>query len=297
MFLLRIGYKLVCRITNAYRDNKKVVFNSVDFSPYIEKLIAFFNLINTPLGLLFIVTLFGFLRSRFLIRQALSKNIFPGTQATLSETLYQPTGEINPATGGEFFDQKIRTVNHAIDIGLIFHPSMREQVMGYLRKAAQKCEGEDIVVFQKLYASKAFTKKGMQTTRERISRRWKNYFGELLNTSHIEVRSRAPREKFIGQNVFLIMVNEKLSRTQQIRIFIIPGNWLSSNSIPPFADVRFENPDGSFSHDEHHAESIRWRSNQKIVEALKEDKRLFEDCRVEFYTGESLYVEPPKIRQ
>ncbi len=271
-----------------------MVLNSVDFSPYVEKLLIFFNVINTPLGLLFIVTFYGFFRSRFLLRQALSKNIFPGTQATLSETLYQPTGKINPATGREFFDQKIRTINHAIDIGLIFHPSMRDQVMGYLRKAAQKCEDEDIIVFQKLYKSRSFTKKGMQNTREKIARRWKNYFGELLNTSHIEVRSRAPREKFIGQNVFLVMVNEKLSRTKQIRIFIVPGNWLSDNPMPPFEDVRFENADGSFSHDEHHGESIRWKSNMKIVEALKNDNRLFEDCRVEFYTGDSVYVEPPK---
>lgn len=271
-----------------------MVIHSVNIDPYIEELIAFFKIINTPLGLLFIVTLYGFFRSRFFLRQALSKNIFPGTQATLSETLYQPTGEINPETGNEFFDQKIRTINHAIDIGLIFHPSMRDQVMGYLRKAAQKCEGEDIVVFQKLYKSKAFTKKGMQSTRERIARRWKNYFGELLNTSHIEVRSRSPREKYIGQNVFPVMVNEKLSRTKQIRIFLVPGNWLSDNPMPAFEDVRFENPDGTFSHDDNHVEAIRWHSNQTIVEALKSDKRLFEDCRVEYFTGESVYVQPPK---
>ncbi|MAM34152.1 MAG: hypothetical protein CMH28_03665 [Micavibrio sp.] len=263
---------------------------------HIPEAIEVFKALNTPFGVLALASIIGFIVSHFNLRRAMSQNIFPGTQAVLYTTFYEPTGEINPVTGNEFHNQKMRVVHHAVDIGPIFHPSVRKRIMDALRGAVEKCdENKNFIVFQNLTSRRPFKRRRLTHLRERIATRWTNYFESQMNTKGFETFVHHPREILIAHKIFPVMINARLSRSRQIRIAYIHEAWLEGKEFPDIEDVCFENLDGSFDNNPDHVLAGYWRVNKTIINALKTDPDLYRDCHVEFYTGEKKTIPLPKI--
>jgi hypothetical protein len=223
----------------------------------------------------------------------LRQGIFGGHTAIVGETFYTKTGKINPATGNEFVRQKLRTDKAALDMELIFHKDIRQEMLAYLVAASKHCTSESPVVFSHL--KKVVPKNKYERIHSVLTLAWRNYFSEYLNQgTGAERRVLGQREDFVEDIKLPLLVWEPSTHHKQFRVLFIPKRWLEENYFPQSKDLLVQKGADLYEYDPDHHHNDRLRTNKKIIAEIESDRRYWLDnFGVGFGTGEIITISPP----
>jgi hypothetical protein len=236
---------------------------------------------------------------RFNAHSAISKATLDGANTVLGETLYEPTGLINPETGREIFHQKIFNTDHSVNLKDIFHPAIEEELLRYIGKAREYCTETEPMVFQHL--DKVMPEKKRDSVKNFITSQWINYFSSKLNdpARSIGASELCPREAWEVKPVLPVLIFEPGAGTKQYRILLIPAWQLQAENFPALEDVRFPVSilKNEFTLDSVHPQSLRLKTHLNIAEGLKKNENLWigDKTTVQVRTGERKLVPEPRI--
>lgn len=213
--------------------------------------------------------------------------------AIIGETIFSPSGEINPQTGREYFDQKLRNYKVRLELKDIFNPELSEVLVRYILHARKLCTEENPVVFSHL--RDVIPAHQFERTLGILKTSWINFFSAML----IDIRDRyaAPAgDRDVVQEipVFPVLIYEPYASIRQFRILLLSECQLRRNSLPDFKDVRFPVAD-RFEHDPWHRQAGRLRTHEAIVIQLNKPGHewLRDTFRIMIPTRQKVFVPPP----
>ena len=258
---------------------------------------VFVNYINTPIAVALGFAAYAYIMDQTEKRKALSNNVFPGSQAVFSTVLYEPTGVLNPDTGNEFYRQRIVTLKGAMDLGEMFHHSIRASAMETMRKVSLACDQEknSPTVFKTLYDSGILDDQELAIYRQVLRRSLRNHFSQIMDPNNNALKVLGPRERHVFEDYYLAMEAERLSRNRQLRIIAIPKALRDRERFPDFEDVIFINQDGTETRDAENFYAQRWHTIKKFLDELDEDIRLEEDSAIYVATGLVETIDAPTL--
>lgn len=215
--------------------------------------------------------------------KAIQKGRMDGHLAIFGETIYTPTGEINPATGLEFYDQKIRNYK-SINLEEIFHPKARKVIIKYLDKASRYCTQDEPIVFQHLH--KVIHPKKFDQTWEVLRRQWVNFFSGLLNDSaRPQSRTLKGREYFEEETKIPLLVKEQTAQQKQYRVLLVSLDQLAPEGLPLAQNTRIQR-NGEFVYDPGHYHMERLVTCWAMADAFNsEPHQRFRELQVNYATG------------
>ena len=242
--------------------------------------------LNRPLFIIAAMAAGGVIWQRMREHEALSKNIFKGSQAIYSMTTYEPTDRFTPA-GKRIYRQHITTLDDSLDTGLIFHKLARRKSMNALRDAAQLCDAHCPSV------QAALRKLNLDPELVRlINKRWTNYFSKKENeaTGWRVRKKRSPNEAFVYEPVYVAMVNEVDIDNRQIRIIRMTEDDVSG-FFPDKDQVEFETRDGQWilvptpDNKDAYEQSLRWDTHNSLRKWFQDSPYARADTRVRVCVG------------
>lgn len=225
--------------------------------------------------------------------KALTAQEVVGSQATITETYYSPTGMINEKTGNEFKTQEIRGVKAMIPLADIFNDLYDQQVLHYFETALPHCTPDEPDIFQHLH--KVIPKPIFNDVFKKISSNWKAYFGALYaHNMNIHPGLLADDEVPEQKRAIALLVYEKGSTAKQFRIIVVHEKQLDLKKLPEPEDVLFEKG-RTFVHDLNHGQSERVRIHRSIARAYNNGAHdIYDQFCFSYFTGKILKVEKPK---
>ena len=173
-------------------------------------------------------------------RKALQQGDFKDDNALFADTTYSPSGIINPATGNEFMDQRIRAIDHDLELEKIFPPSHSKVFMEYIMKASKHCTKENPIVFDHL--DKVIKKpEQLAKVKNFMSQRWINYFSKALGGQTERATNRPDGRLVPEEREFLpLLVFEPDVPIQRFRVFLMTPEDLDIKNLPNLEDIRVE---------------------------------------------------------
>lgn len=239
------------------------------------------------------------LAKRFNAHRAISKATLDGANTILGETLYEPTGIINPETGREIFNQKIFNIDHSVNLKDIFHPAIEEELLRYIGKAREYCTENEPLVFAHL--DRVISEEKLENVKQLIASQWINYFSSKLNDPAHSMSASKPsdREVWDTKPVLPVLIFEPGANTKQYRILLIPAWQLEAENFPAIEDLRFPTSilKNKFTETSAHPQSLRLATHLNIAEGLKKAENLWigDKTTVLVRTGERKLVQGPQI--
>lgn len=160
--------------------------------------------------------------------RALKQGKFDGNSILMGYTFYAPTGLANEDMTAELIEQRIRTLEHEVNLEEIFGEVLSPKALSYIQKAKKYCAQEEPLVFQHL--DKVIPKKDYENISTAILKQMKNYFGglltdskeTLLNLAEID-KSGDPRLVLSEFDIYPVLINEPGAKKKQMRILFIIG--------------------------------------------------------------------------
>lgn len=224
--------------------------------------------------------------------KALSSREVIGSEATITETHYVPTGEINPETEKEFLRQKIRAVHSKLKLSSVFNDLYGQQVLEYFEKALPYCTTEEPVVFQHLH--KVIPPEIFEEVFKKISSNWKSKFGSLYGKgTKYSIGALDERQKYEERNAWAFLVYEKGETAKQFRIIVIHENQKDECTLPAPENIQYQ-VGTEFVTDPNHGQAERIKIHQALCRALAGDKKLHDAFCFSYATGKIVHVPLPK---
>jgi hypothetical protein len=210
-----------------------------------------------------------------------------------SETFYQPSGKINPATGKEFVDQVIHTQS-TYNLSHVFAEATlnRDKLIKIVKKAAKLCDEKDPIVWSHLH--EAMQKKSpvyslmpgwlgerfghySEDRRKMIinemARCVRNFRSEQLTSSQLRTTQIDPakREKVVWKTDRSVLIFQEGAGADVFTSIRIPDGLLNYE-LPEKADTRFvyDDPDNPVIDEDSHLYE-RANAMRAIQRTVKED--------------------------
>ncbi len=231
---------------------------------------------------------------------------YRGPTAVIQTTSYDPaisknaeTGVyellINPVTGNNFRDQKIRTEETPLNLSDMFDKDVAGRLVKYFKKAAEHATAEAPIVYSHLEA--VLPKQDKEKIHELIKNSVQNYISGLYrDTEKLLAQDLAPNEMFETRKILPLMIREEGAMGWQLRILMLKLNEDNSIDLPDPRDVRYFMPDGSYKEGIGSFETDRFKAMQVIKDTLEntdQGAKLL-DYAVEIPTGKKNAFPMPK---
>lgn len=198
-------------------------------------------------------------------KAAILKGRLEGTRAILSETIYRPTGKINPVTKQEFFEQHIRNPQE-IDLLDLFPSEVSDELLGYIDAASEYCTKDYPCVFHHL--TKVVPKTEWPHVKNMISTQWITYFsGQFTNLSNfVSVPQNQKISTLNNENRILpILVWEDGVRKEQYRVLLFDQDALENIARIDRANVMTH--EGKYNQQD--PRMARVDTNKAVLETLR----------------------------
>ncbi len=220
---------------------------------------------------------------------ALKKGKRDGHYASVGETIYGRSHEINPLTGHEYVDQMLRTKEHMINLEEIFHPSVRKKLMKYIDKAKDLCTEDEPFVFKHLI--EVVKPEDQDKVFYEMGRGWVGFFAARLN-KHDHLESLMPDdERMIYETVFPALVYEKTAAVQQYRVLYMPLKMLDVDYYQSPLDLRLERG-GKFVSNLSDTQNLRMHTNRSVAETINQSRdRWMRYFSVQVATGKTVKID------
>ena len=231
---------------------------------------------------------------------------YRGPTAIIQTTSYDPAVErnaetgvlellINPETGNNFRDQKIRTEAPPLNLSDMFDKDVAGRLVKYFKKAAEHTSPSAPII--NMHIEAVLPEKDRERIHELIKNSVQNYIsGEYRSTERFLAEDLAPNEIFETRKILPLMIREEGAMGWQLRILLLRLNEQNTIDLPDPRDVRYFMPDGSYQTGDASVEIDRFKALQIIKDTLEntdEGPRLFEYA-VEIPTGRKISFPAPK---
>lgn len=203
---------------------------------------------------------------------------YRGPSAVIQTTWYDPavsknadTGAcellINPATGNNFRDQKIRTEEVPFDLTAMFNKDIANRLVKYFKKATDLATYNFPIVYTHLEA--VLPDKDKRRIHELIKNSVQNYVSGLYrDTEKFLAEDLAPNEMFETRKILPLLIREEGAAGPQLRMLLLRLNEDNSIDLPDPCDVRYLMSDGSYKEGEGSLETDRFKAMQIIKRTL-----------------------------
>lgn len=187
------------------------------------------------------------------------------------------------------YTQRLRTVTSKLDLAKIFNGKAQGRYLEYLSKATElACRSENNpyvpdYIEQAIKdchsgfwqtAINVFAKIDATEIRRDMLRAFKLGVAEYLQdraTEYPRLFDGDDFEKFSGTTLFPMLVGEKESKHQQVKIVLMRQHDLLDNVIPNNSEnVNVRTAKSTYRYDPDHRDMLRWRTNIKLKEKLKD---------------------------
>lgn len=217
----------------------------------------------------------------------------------ISRTDYWPTGELNPATGREFFRQDIIVIDEA-SLSDIFNASLRDPIIKAIHEAEKMTTEDNPIVYQHL--PKAAGAKYWPVMKKAIQRLSRAHFSDMFNDAAQVARDKfGPRERPTYDLVLPLLVREPSEKGMRSKFILLPIKDGKLPSLPPLSDVQFfeESSDRWEPHfvaGEGQPLANRYRLVQRISEVLNDPANAWiRNFSVRVRTGRHEHVQEPRL--
>ena len=198
----------------------------------------------------------------------------------------------NPESGHAYRNQKIRTEEVPFQIGDVFDPAVRRNLVKKFNKAAKEATKKENSPFVFEHILQVLPEKDRQKTYEFICNSWQNYFSGLYRDTK-GIISRRLKEDEVHETITLVplLVSEEGAIGAQLRVLLLQMTEKDKLDLPEPKDVLFLLPDGSYGAGEDSLEKDRY----DLLKSLNE--RLCDPDFVAFVKNFSIEIPTGKVTQ
>lgn len=220
-------------------------------------------------------------------KAAIETGEMDGDDAIMGHTRYMPMAT-NGENGLEVFYQKIRNQEARLNLRDIFHDSVRDRIMGFLKAAKEKCTPENPLVFAHLH--EVVPDSEWKKVRELIATQWLTAFSGVLTDTPMVVRQQlnmGPREEAVEKMVYPVLVYEPGAEKKQERVLLIYPDENGKPVLPLKEQVNFTWPTHGDRHD----------TNAAIIKSMDDpfSSWIWERTGVGVPTGEVRVIPEPPV--
>ena len=190
-----------------------------------------------------------------------------GNKIYATETFLCPTGKINPETGNEFYDLRIRSQTKSFQLTDIFSDTVENRIFEYFNEAAQHCNTDHPLVFEHL--KHVVPDELWNELWPKIISPWKQSFGaNFWSNGQIHGGMLLDRQVAEEKNAMALLVCEEDSGFKEMRVIYLHPKYLDVKNLPDAADIRFQSENGDYIYDSEHTHMERWRIHRSIAKIL-----------------------------